>query len=337
MNKLFYIITLLVLGGNACLKAQDIHFSQYSATQPYINPALTGFFDGDYRIMLNGRLQSKGSDAPYQTIGGAADFSLFKNKLDDDYFGVGVVFYNDNAGFLDLVTNQMQLNLAYSLGFGNRTKHFIALGFNGGVIQKTLDATNLIFPTIDEKDLFAGATNGFTFDMGFGLNYQFFLNKRFNAFAGYSMAHVLEPIDNVINASQSKIYMKHSMQFAAKIKAAEMVNIIPNALYHMQAGHRQLNAGLNAQFLVGNYEEDRVSFTAGTYGRFTNNTIAGLIFLAKMELKGFQLGLSYDANLSEYGSAPGGGANAFEISIGYIGITSFVPSSRLKCPDMKSF
>ena len=77
-SKILIFCALLI---SVLSNAQDLHFSQYSATQPYINPALTGFFDGDYRILGNFRMQSKFANSPFMTYGGQADVSLFKNKL----------------------------------------------------------------------------------------------------------------------------------------------------------------------------------------------------------------------------------------------------------------
>ena len=39
------------------LKAQDVHFSHIHASPTIMNPAMTGLFDGDLRLILNYRSQ----------------------------------------------------------------------------------------------------------------------------------------------------------------------------------------------------------------------------------------------------------------------------------------
>ena len=98
----------------------------------------------------------------------------------------------------------------------------------------------------------------------------------------------------------------------------------------------EFNAGVNGQFLLGNYEENKTSITAGTYGRFGSSTIDAWIFLIRAEVKRFQFGFSYDLNLNDF-SAANRGSEAFELSLGYIGVMNFKENNRLKCPNLKTF
>lgn len=332
MRKILLALPILFLVFNA--NAQDIHFSQYSATQPFINPALTGFFDGDYRIMGNFRMQSAAANSAFMTYGGQADVSLFKNVLGDDYFGVGGYFYQDKAGDLGLRSNTGALTMCYSLGFGNKIKHFLAAGFNFGVIGKSVDISGGIFPTgVPENNNAGGKLSP---DLGFGLNYQIYFNQRLNVFIGQSVNHVNQPQDFIFSNPQNIVSMKFTTHAMAKIKAAELINIIPMFLFSKQASHFEVNGGVNAQFLIGNYEQNKTSFSMGSYGRFSNQTIDAVIFVARAEINRFQIGVSYDLNLNEFNRASRG-SEAFELSIGYIGITNFRDNTRMKCPDLKSF
>jgi type IX secretion system PorP/SprF family membrane protein len=336
MRNIKLITFLAVMMSVLSSKAQDPHFSQYSATQPYINPALTGFFDGDYRVVGIGRLQSQFANSPYKTYGASVDASFFKNKLENSYLGVGGYFYQDNAGTHKLVSNHAMLNLAYSFGFGHKTMHYLSAGFAGGIINKSINQ-DFVMPTNDqESDLLSGATKKISIDLGFGLNYQMYVNKRLNFFLGYGLFHIHQPEDILINNSQSKTFMKHSIHGAAKIKVRELVNIIPTALVQIQGSHKETNVGLNGQFLLDNYEERRTSFTAGLFGRFGNQTMDAIIFMGKAEWRGLAIGLSYDLNLNEFADAYGG-SSAMEVSITFIGKTNFKQNNRQKCPDLKSF
>ena len=317
------------------LKAQDIHFSQYSATQPYLNPALTGFFDGDYRATGNFRMQSKFANSPFVTYGGQADVSLFKNKLRDDYFGIGGYFYQDKAGDLGLTSTTGALTACYSLGFGNKVKHFLAAGFNFGVIGKSLSGVGGVFPTKAPEPT-TSSSGKLNADIGFGINYQIYFNKRLNVVIGQSVNHVNQPTDQILGNDLNKVYMKFTTHVMAKIRAAEMINIIPMFVFQRQSNHIEIIGGTNAQFLLGNYEENKTSVSLGTYGRFGSSTIDALVFLVKAEIKRFQIGFSYDLNLNDF-SVANRGSEAFELSLGYIGIVNFKDNNRLKCPNLKSF
>lgn len=330
-SKILIFCALLI---SVLSNAQDLHFSQYSATQPYINPALTGFFDGDYRILGNFRMQSKFANSPFMTYGGQADVSLFKNKLGDDYFAIGGYFYQDKAGDFNLTSTTGAMTIAYSLGFGNNVKHFLAAGFNFGVIGKSLTTAGAVFPSgVNENFVGSGKLNA---DIGFGLNYQIYFNKRLNVFIGQSVNHINQPTDQILNTDVNKVYMKFTTHAMAKIRAAESINIIPMFLYSRQSNHLEFNGGLNAQFLLGNYEENKTSVSVGTYGRFGNKTIDALIFLVKAEINRIQIGVSYDLNLNDF-SLANRGSEAFELSVGYIGIVNFKDKNRLKCPNLKTF
>jgi type IX secretion system PorP/SprF family membrane protein len=336
MKNIKLILLFSTMTCMSMLHAQDPHFSQYSATQPYINPALTGFFDGDYRVVGIGRLQSQFANSPYKTYGASVDASLFKNKLENSYLGVGGYFYQDNAGSHNLVSNHAMLNLSYSLGFGYKTMHYLSVGLAGGMINKSIDQ-NFLMPTADqETDLLSGATKKTTMDIGMGVNYQMYLNKRLNFFVGYGLFHIHQPADVLINNSQNKIFMKHSIHGAAKIKVRELVNVVPTALIQIQGSHRETNIGLNGQFLLDNYEERRTSYTLGLYSRFGNQSMDAVIFMGKVEWRGLAVGLSYDLNVNEFADARGG-SSAMEVSISFLGKMNFKENNRQKCPDLKSF
>ena len=63
-------------------KAQDIHFSQYYASPLTLNPALTGKFNGHFRVSGIYRDQNFNlyNVALFRTPSGAIDFNLFNNS-----------------------------------------------------------------------------------------------------------------------------------------------------------------------------------------------------------------------------------------------------------------
>src|SRR4051812_14669041 len=94
MKKLLLIITIaLQLAAAGAVKAQvDPHFSQYYAYPLWLNPALTGVFDGDTRISANFRDQWANINNGYRTAGVSADFKP------TDKVGIGLNILDQKAG-----------------------------------------------------------------------------------------------------------------------------------------------------------------------------------------------------------------------------------------------
>ena len=98
MKKIISTLTICVcLTGIA--NAQDPNFSQFFASPLTLNPALTGKFDGVYRIAGNYRNQWPSINNAYTTATISADFGLMKNRIPDiDQFGIGFMGFTDRAG-----------------------------------------------------------------------------------------------------------------------------------------------------------------------------------------------------------------------------------------------
>src|SRR5688572_15263618 len=88
-----HLLLLALSAGTAfSIKGQDFHLTQYDAAKIYLNPALTGGFNGYYRIHANYRNQWKTiSTKPFTT--GALAFDMPVRKM-----GIGVQVMNYRAG-----------------------------------------------------------------------------------------------------------------------------------------------------------------------------------------------------------------------------------------------
>src|ERR1043165_526077 len=79
--------------------AQDPNFSQFFASPLTLNPALTGKFDGVYRVAGNYRNQWPTINNAFTTATASVDFGIMKNRLPDvDQFGIGIMGFTDRAG-----------------------------------------------------------------------------------------------------------------------------------------------------------------------------------------------------------------------------------------------
>ncbi len=83
MNRLTKPAILIFLSLTALqqVKAQDPHYTQYYVYPSWLNPALTGVFDGSTRVSAIYRNQWGNISTPYNTPGVSADFKPIKMLL----------------------------------------------------------------------------------------------------------------------------------------------------------------------------------------------------------------------------------------------------------------
>lgn len=330
MKKFSFFSTLVFLVLHSY--GQDAIFSQYFASQPYLNPAMTGFYDGSYRVNLHYRTQSTGISSGINTYGLNGEMKFGDHEGEKDFVGIGIGAYRDDL-YGQIANNTARLNLAYHkrLGYGE-IKHFLSIGTNLGMDYRQIN-TNLIFP--DQTPTNFQFNNKFVPNLGLGLNYQIAFPTIANVFFGGAVDHLVS--DNISflnsNVQNEKRYTFYS---SAKLKANDAVYMIPTFLLARQGAHQQINFGTAVQLLMREYYNYKTNFQVGVYGRLGNEGFDALIGMFRYENRGLQVGLSYDHSLTELSSATGG-FGALELSIGYIGVIERVFKSRSECPNLKNF
>src|SRR5687767_14330170 len=120
----FALLCLIAFQG----KSQDMHFSQFYMTPLMQNPALTGFFDGNYRISGIARSQWKSVTTPYKTIGGALDWNFRSGFNNQDMYGDGMNIMSDRAGDSHFTTTRVDLSTAYSKSLDNFNRGYLSAG-----------------------------------------------------------------------------------------------------------------------------------------------------------------------------------------------------------------
>lgn len=310
----------------------DPHFTQYYVYPSWLNPALTGAFDGAYRVAGIYRTQWGNISSPYSTAGVTADFTTNKNMN----FGVSVL--NQTAGDGGYRYTTAYINLAYTgVRFGPMEYQRVTIGMQAGLIQRRFDPTKLTFgdqwnpatgfnpdnPTADVLNTKSASS----FDAGAGILY-FNANPglKANLYAGFSASHLTRPKDQFSKEEKQTLPMRYTAHAGIRIKLSGTVTLTPNALYLRQGtaeekmfgAYAQLKAAPNTDFLVGaNYRFDDAA-----------SPFVGFIH------KKFILGVSYDINTSDLGKMVKG-SNSFEISLSITGKRSVkTPEIDFICPRL---
>src|SRR5687767_10276196 len=159
MKRKFFTLTLCVALASVSI-AQDPNFSQFFASPMTLNPALTGKFDGVYRVAGNYRNQWPTINNAFVTKTASIDFGILKNRLADiDQLGIGVMGFTDRAGDGVLTNNYIALSVAYHKGLDENGYHQLGAGFQGSYMNKRLDVSKVYFEDQLTPNGFTGITS----------------------------------------------------------------------------------------------------------------------------------------------------------------------------------
>jgi len=338
MKKIFftYIIIICLVCDAA---AQDPNFSQFFASPLTLNPALTGKFDGLFRVAGNYRNQWPTINNAFVTKTASADFHLLSNSLADiDRWGFGVLALNDQNGNGALTTNQFSLSTAFHKGLDEDGYHQIGVGFQGSYTDKRLDINKLDF----EDELTALGFTGVTseifpqsglnvkyLDVNAGVLYNGSTNGYNNFYIGASMYHINRPKET-FQGGEFYLNSRTTLQAGGRIPMGQLNAFHFSANYSFQAKATNLMFG-GAYALNLNYDEENpVNIYLGIWARFNNVTDALIPYMG-LEFGDVQLGVTYDVNISSLQPASNlrGG---IEISLIYIKKPVNKELKKLNCP-----
>lgn len=320
MKKLLSLTTALVLFITCTNKANaqvDPHFSQYYVYPQWLNPALTGVMDGDYRVAGIYRSQWSNFANGFQTIGVAAEYATESNLN----LGIGLFQQSASNGGYKYFTPYASATYT-GIKFGQQGHHRLTIGLQAGMINRRFDQSKMQFG--DQWNPITGYASSnptgdiiqnpqsSVFDMGAGIMYfDGTPGKTANVYAGFAASHLTQPTDPFTNGpSKQKMPSRYTVHGGVKLNVSDNFILTPNFLFLQQGKAQEKMLGAYAQ-IRGNEQFD---FLCGLNYRFSDAVVP----FAGFYYKSFVLGLSYDVNVSDLGKAVGG-TNSFEISLSFTG------------------
>ena len=338
-NKVFkkygvFTACLLLVMALRTVAQTDPHFTQNYTFPMYINPALTGSMDGEYRASAIFRNQW-GSVSPYKTIGASFDARTNKNVA----LGVNVLDQSaGDAGFNYLTSS---ISFAYTgVKFGKDFNQRIVMAIQGGIINRRVNSSKFKWgeqwnpitgyqPSNPTTETFA-RTSSLVPDIGAGILYfDASPEKKTNIFGGFSVYHLNKPKDPIISMQSTElnvIPVRYAIHGGISFNISERTSIIPHVLYMHQGTASEAMIGVYGQINV----DPDTDFMLGGYYR-NKDAIAPY---AGIDYKNFVIGLSYDANTSKLGAMTKN-VNSFELSLSYIkrsgtrSVADFIRCARL--------
>jgi len=338
MNKPLLTLLLFTSLASASL-AQDPNFSQFFASPLTLNPALTGKFDGIFRVAGNYRNQWPSINNAFVTKTASADVHLLKGYLSDiDRWGIGALFMNDQNGNGALVSNVFSLSTAYHKGLDEDGYHQLGVGFQGSYTDKRLDVYKLKFADQLTALGFTGATSEIFpqsglqiryVDINAGILYNGSTNGYNNFYLGASMYHINRPKET-FQGGQFYLNSRTTLQAGGRLPTNQYNAFHFSANYSFQAKATNLMFG-GAYALNLNYDEESpLNVYLGAWARF-NNVSDALIPYVGLEFGDVQVGATYDVNISSLQPASNS-RGGLELSLIYIKKPVDRSLKKLNCP-----
>lgn len=310
--------------------AQDFQLSQYDAPPLFLNPAMTGMFDGQYRVHGHYRTQwAAVASKPFTTTGASFDMPLNK-------FGAGLQVMNYRAGAGSYNVSSALLSIGYDVVFDKENNHHLALGVQGGILQKSINVSALTF-----GNQYIGA-NGGSFDAGLASGESFsntsfvipdinagFLyyyakeSSRLNPFIGFSAFHLTEPTEEFMGGT-NKLPLRIYLHGGTKVNLNDKIQLLPKFLYMKQTNNKSINASLLIHYFL---KEDTYLICGPTF-----RSKDAAIIEAGIKKGKYIARVSYDFNTSSLKTASGS-RGGFEISLTYI-TRKNKPNPLANCPRL---
>ncbi len=316
--------------------AQDPNFSQFFASPITLNPAMTGKFDGVYRVAGNYRNQWPSISNAYTTATVSYDMGIMKNRIPDyDQFGVGIMGFTDRAGDGALTNNYIGLSLAYHKGLDEDGYHQLGAGFQATYANKRLNTTNLKFQDQLTPFGFTGVTseifskdqiNISYVDVNAGFIYNGSTNGYNNFYVGASMYHINRPKES-FQGGNYVLDTRTTIQAGGRIPVGTYNYVHVAANHSMQAKAKNTMVGGAYSLNVNNDEENPTNVYLGAWYRFGD----AIIPYMGIEFGEWHLGATYDVNTSSLKPASNS-RGGIEISLIFIRKYTDPNMKKLNCP-----
>jgi len=330
-------LTLVLLFTPPSVRAQDIHFSQFYEAPLLRNPALAGIFTGDYRIQTLFRDQWNSFNNAYRTGSLSGEYKWAVGK-GNDFLTTGLEILYDKAGTAALTTTELMPALNYHKSLSNDRPVYLAVGFMGGLVQKTIDLSKVTTNSQYNGTAYDPALpNGETIltpnvhyldgALGISFNSAFGTDNKNTMYVGASYYH--------LNRPKNSFYQNPTVELDPKVVFSAGVKSIINdyTWFTIQADHSQQGSaqetigGVMVSYKLGDDPENSdYIFNLGGYIRWGD----AIIPVVKLESNRFTIGLSYDANISTLQTASEG-RGGFELSLSFTGLLEH-ENPKYLCP-----
>jgi len=352
ITVVFLLFALVKLGNT-----QGLQFNQWQHAPALLNPALTGAYNGSFRIGVIGK-EKWGSAAGaigqgWNTAELFIDAPIIRGFRKSDWIGVGISYDLDasggaNSGFISgsqdlsdmgLVQklNVAGIRLAYHIGFGKKYKGAFTIGgefSNRGKSLEVADRLKFESQIIDGTmpDIMAmGDAGELSADVKtwtLGVGYKAQMNKKNDIAFGLSMGQF--GTQNIaLNTGNQDLPVRTIGYFSFKAKTGKKSSFEPQVVFLKEGATEKLYT----QAIFGYMFKPQMNFKYGLGVNTFNNDLNIPIYLG-VDYKSWRFGLAYDVDLgaTQQTSTYGG----LELAVNYIHVLAKKPKPDpiIICPRL---
>ena len=314
------IIFFLALFSTFC-HSQDIHLSQFYASDYLLNPAKIGDHEGDFRFSANYRNQWRQiGKQPISTFIAGFDHMFYLKNYE---FDAGIMLASDrfsgseyntiSNSNIEYVVNTSKVML--SLGCGKQVgNQFFRAGIQTGVLSSATDPENQSFPSQWEFNLGDFNTkkpslesnlksSKKVLDISIGGQWSTKIDQ-LQPKLGFSLSHINRPLITFFDAKGERLKVKKILYSECDFPLNELVTIQPKLFF--------MWTNKSNDFLMGSHIRKRMdnnkiaSVNAGLFYRHgIARNLDAIIPSIGIHWKRWDFGLSYDVTLSSMSSGVG--------------------------------
>ena len=259
--------------------AQDPKFSQYFAAPLALNPAYTGFFDGDYRIALNTRQQWGNLGDPYNTYSVSGDVKFIQDEnFTNSVFSLGLSGLFDESFNKALKSQYISASFSYYQFLDESHRFKFGLAPQVSYVSRFIDYNKLTFASQYNGSGFDASMPNFLdlksdktsyFDVNIGANFSASFD-RLSLAVGYAQYHLTKPVETFLGTNKEALPSRKTLSFGLVYLMNEYVDLNFTSVYTHQ---RNINDALTGVvFGLKPNEQTKIKFDAGLWYKFNESS-----------------------------------------------------------------
>jgi type IX secretion system PorP/SprF family membrane protein len=226
-------LVFLFLAMATFVNAQDPKFSQYFASPLTLNPALTGYFDGNYRAAINTRQQWANVGDAYNTLSASGELKFQDEYYYDDILSIGVSALYDESFNKVLKSYTYGISASYYKFLDPNHNFKLGLAPQVSYVSRQLDYDALTVASQYQNGQFnlsipnnLGLDNDRLsyFDLNIGANLAL-TTDRFSAALGYAVYHLTRPKASLFNDINAKMSLRSTINASLRYVSHDLIDL----------------------------------------------------------------------------------------------------------------
>jgi len=256
-------------------RAQDPKFSQYFAAPLTLNPAYTGFFDGEYRVSMNMRQQWGNLGDAYNTYSVSGDVKLVEDEnFTNSFFSLGLSGLFDESFSGALKSQYISASMSYYQYLDTEHRFKFGLAPQVSYVSRFLDYNKLTFASQYSEGGFNTTLPNFLdlkndktsyFDLNIGINFAANFD-RLSLALGYAHYHLTKPQETLLNNSSEFVAPRQTLNMGLVYLMNNYVDLNVTGVYNVQKNNNDTILGAVLGFKPN--DETRMKLTFGMWFKF---------------------------------------------------------------------